>query len=118
MSVFPSIYDRDDPFNVWMRFAAPISILIVVPLVILLQQFNVSLHSATTSDPMADIAASEEAHEPGVGELVLSAKSVVKRVYADLAEQDPSGHAPARPFGDPDNPGVESGFATLDADSA
>jgi membrane protease YdiL (CAAX protease family) len=104
MAILTSVFRKDDPFNVWMKAAAPVAILILVPLVILLQQFNTSLRGESTAEPSAEMKADENAGDPGVGRLVVQSKAIVKFVYRSLSKADPSGKATQRPFGDTEHP--------------
>jgi membrane protease YdiL (CAAX protease family) len=104
MAVLTSVFKKDDPFNIWMKAAAPIAALVLIPLVILLQQFNTSLRGETVSEPTPEMRGNEDAGDPGVGRLVVESKAIVKFVYLTLSLEDPSGRATQRPFGDPEHP--------------
>jgi membrane protease YdiL (CAAX protease family) len=104
MAVFTSIFRKDDPFNIWMKTAAPIAVLVIVPLIILLQQFKSSLYGETSSEPSAELKAVEDADDSGVGGLVVESKAIVKFVYYKMVDDDPTGAAAQRPFGDPEHP--------------
>jgi membrane protease YdiL (CAAX protease family) len=118
MAFFTSIHAKDDPLNVWMKTAAPVAVLILVPLLILLQQFKTSLHEEGTSSPPAELIANEDADDPGVGRLVVESKAVVKFVYFELSEKDSSGKAAQKPFGDPEHPEKMEGKAHFSRDHA
>src|ERR1051325_9779593 len=118
MAILTSIHAKDDPFNVWMKTAAPVAVLILVPLLILLQQFKTSLHEQGSSTPPAELVADEEATDPGVGGLVLRAKYMVKFVYLAMSLEDSTGKAAARPFGDPEHPDKMAGKPHISRDDA
>jgi membrane protease YdiL (CAAX protease family) len=118
MAILTSIHAKDDPFNVWMKAAAPIAVLVLLPLVILLQQFNTSLHSEGSSTPPPELVVKEDAGDPGIGRLVVEAKAIVKFVYLELSEADSSGRAAQRPFGDPEHPEKMAGQAHMSRDDA
>ena len=118
MAILTSIHAKDDPLNIWMKVAAPIAVLILLPLVILLQQFNTSLHSEGSSTPPPELVAKEDADDPGIGRLVVESKAIVKFVYLHLAAADSSGRAAQRPFGDPEHPEKMAGQPHMSRDNA
>ncbi|HYE63811.1 MAG TPA: CPBP family glutamic-type intramembrane protease [Phycisphaerales bacterium] len=111
MSLFPSAYKEDDPFNVWMKRAAPIAVLVLLPLVILLQQLTSSFHSQTTNAPMAEVVRSEDVPDPGVADLTVTSKMLVKQVFHVLHRNDPSGKSSRQPWGDIEHPDRWDGIA-------
>jgi membrane protease YdiL (CAAX protease family) len=118
MAVLSSVFNKDDPFNVWAKTAAPLAVLIVFPLVIFFQQFNNALRGESISEPTAAMIANEDAEDPGLGRLVIESKAIVKFTYFYLAEEDSSGKAAQRPFGDPDQPDSRPHMPRKEADKA
>jgi membrane protease YdiL (CAAX protease family) len=94
----PSVYNQRDEGNLWLLRAGPVAVLILLPLVIFFQQFTTSLRGQTLTKPLSVMAASEEVRDPGVGELTIESKFIVKSVYQAMMEFDPSGAAARRPY--------------------
>lgn len=95
-SFVPSVYDRDHPFNGWAARLVWPALFVLVGLVILMQWFTGDLLGRRTVEAPAEMRASEEVRDPGVGELVVSSKLIVKRVNsgfmrtggADITEEE------------------------------
>jgi membrane protease YdiL (CAAX protease family) len=94
----PSVHDPHDQGNLWLLRAAPVAVLILLPLVVFLQQFSTSLRGQTLAKPLSEMTASEEAPDPGLAGLTIESKFIVKGVYQALLEFDPSGIAARRPY--------------------
>jgi membrane protease YdiL (CAAX protease family) len=105
MSLFPSIFRQDDPFNQWMRRVAPIAVLILLPVVVMVQQFSVSLLGQSSETAPPELVRDEDADPPGVQELAVYSKVIVKSIHDAIAQEDPSGRSSPRPFGDPQSDG-------------
>jgi membrane protease YdiL (CAAX protease family) len=104
MGMFPSVFREDDPFNAWMKRAAPIAVAILLPVVIVLQQFSMSLRSHTTDKPPAELVRSEEAPAPGVAALTVESKALLKQVFDFLETNDPSGKSSRQAWGNVQDP--------------
>jgi|GEM_PF-1503444 membrane protease YdiL (CAAX protease family) len=98
MSVIPPVFKDEDPFNVWMKRAAPIAVLILLPLVVLLQQFSASLRTRTIDKPPIEVVRREDVPAPGISDLAIESKFLIKQVFHVLQEQDPSGNSARRPW--------------------
>lgn len=94
--ILPSAYDRDHPFNAWAARLVWPALFLLVGLVILMQWFSGDLLGRRTLQAPAEVRASEEVRDPGVGELAVSSKLIVKRVNsgflrpggADITEEE------------------------------
>lgn len=104
MSFLPSVHEYEQPFNDWMRRIAFALVLIFVPCVVLAQQFLVGLGGQTLTKPLAEVAASEETPEPGISQLAISSKVLMKSLFFEEHYNAREGIDPLEELGDPDAP--------------
>ncbi len=85
MSLLPSIHDREESFNAGAKWAAIVGTLILIPLIVFFQYFLGTMRGATLARPLDEITTSEVATDPGISDLLLTSKSVLKSTYFAVA---------------------------------
>lgn len=71
----------------WQRWAWLGAGVVLLPLVVVMQQFSLGLRSQTLSSAPREVVASERVHAPGVSEFTVTSKALVK--ISHLAEEAP-----------------------------
>ncbi|CAG1004388.1 hypothetical protein PHYC_03138 [Phycisphaerales bacterium] len=78
MSVLPSVYNEDHPYNAWMRRVAPIGVVVLVGLVVFGQQFISGFFSQTLETPPEEMRASEALSDSDLDGFTVECKAMVK----------------------------------------